>query len=182
MRLTVTHPRVTAGTPSSTAKGGGKTGTTNDYKNAAFLGFAPHATGGRYAADAGHIVGVYVGYDDNVPLVNGRIRLSGASGALPAWIGAIDDMQHAGLLGKPAGMPVDDAWDLWLGRPALRVSVDTDAGLPIGDDAALTEPAKIWVPLPELPGRMALKVAYDPDRPSRPAPRTEMYLQELRHE
>ncbi len=50
----------------------GKTGTTNDFTDAWFLGFDPEIT-----------AGVWVGHDDNQTLGN---RESGARVALPAWI------------------------------------------------------------------------------------------------
>lgn len=47
----------------------GKTGTTNDKKDAWFAGFTPH-----------HVAVVWVGYDDNT-----THNLTGASGAVPIW-------------------------------------------------------------------------------------------------
>ncbi len=47
----------------------GKTGTTNDKKDAWFAGFTPH-----------HVAVVWVGYDDNA-----SANLTGASGAVPIW-------------------------------------------------------------------------------------------------
>ena len=44
---------------------GGKTGTTNDYKNAAFIGYAPKASADGFHVEDALFVGVYVGYDDN---------------------------------------------------------------------------------------------------------------------
>jgi len=67
----------------------GKTGTTNDYRNAAFLGFiaAPKGQGKGYDATAGYAIGVYTGYDDNRPLTNRLgFRGTGASAAIPAWL------------------------------------------------------------------------------------------------
>lgn len=48
----------------------GKTGTTNDYKDAWFVGFTPD-----------YLALVWVGYDDNTPT-----NMSGAMGALPIWV------------------------------------------------------------------------------------------------
>ncbi|MEC4890661.1 MAG: PBP1A family penicillin-binding protein [Nitrospira sp.] len=50
----------------------GKTGTTNDYVNAWFIGGAPNL-----------VTGVYVGFDDRRPLGDGE---TGARSALPIWI------------------------------------------------------------------------------------------------
>ena len=62
---------------------GGKTGTTNDYRSAWFVG---------YTADL--VVGVFVGFDDNSTLGNHE---TGAVSALPIWI---DFMKNANA-GKP---------------------------------------------------------------------------------
>ena len=65
----------------------GKTGTANDYRNAAFLGYVPvvatNQTG--LSLEGGYTVGVYTGFDANMPMVKGGFRVSGALGALPAW-------------------------------------------------------------------------------------------------
>ncbi len=56
----------------------GKTGTTNDYKDALFIGYSPSTS-----------VGVWVGNDDATTLGPGE---TGAKAALPIWI---EFMQHA---------------------------------------------------------------------------------------
>lgn len=65
----------------------GKTGTANDYRNSAFVGYvpvlAPDQSG--LSLQGGFTVGVYAGYDDNQPMVKGGTRVSGSLGALPAW-------------------------------------------------------------------------------------------------
>lgn len=61
----------------------GKTGTTNDYKDALFIGYAPSIA-----------VGVWVGMDDASTL---GPRETGAKAALPIWI----DVMQAALAGKP---------------------------------------------------------------------------------
>jgi penicillin-binding protein 1A len=114
---------------------GGKTGTTNDYKNAAFLGFAPGFRDGVWTPEAGAMIGVYVGYDDNRPMSRGRIRLAGASGALPAWIGAAQALASAGLLGSPPTPPAD-GWRLTPPSGLLYVEVDPKTGLPIDEPDA----------------------------------------------
>lgn len=64
---------------------GGKTGTTNEYKDAWFVGFLPNLT-----------VGVWTGFDDFTSL--GRLE-TGARAALPAWIdymqNVIDEVDYA---------------------------------------------------------------------------------------
>ena len=61
----------------------GKTGTTNDLRDAWFMGFSPSL-----------VTGVWVGMDDSTPL--GR-RETGATAALPIWI----DVMRAGLKDRP---------------------------------------------------------------------------------
>lgn len=61
----------------------GKTGTTNDYKDALFIGYAPSIA-----------VGVWVGVDDASTL---GPRETGAKAALPVWI----DFLQAALEGQP---------------------------------------------------------------------------------
>ena len=65
---------------------GGKTGTTNDFRSAWFMGFSPQI-----------VVGVFVGFDDNRSLGKGE---TGAVAALPVFI---EFMQEA-----LKGMPVMD--------------------------------------------------------------------------
>lgn len=117
---------------------GGKTGTTNDFKNAAFLGFAPTFQDGAWTPD-GYVVGAYVGYDDNRPMTNGRIRLAGSSGALPAWIGTVRGLADAGLLGEP-GAPPDGGWQLTDTPGLVRVEVDGTQGLPVGEPPPVASP------------------------------------------
>lgn len=81
----------------------GKTGTTNDYRNAAFVGFAPRTTPEGAAWGSAFTIAAYVGYDDNRSMKRGSLRVQGASGALPAWIGTVRGLAEAGLLG-PGGV------------------------------------------------------------------------------
>jgi membrane peptidoglycan carboxypeptidase len=67
----------------------GKTGTTNDYTNAYFAGFLPYPTEKNMPLDVenSYVITSYVGYDHNLSMKRGGLRISGAQGALPAWIG-----------------------------------------------------------------------------------------------
>jgi penicillin-binding protein 1A len=103
----------------------GKTGTTNGFRNAAFLGFVP-AQKGLFT------LGVYVGYDDNRSMRRGNTVLHGASGALPAWIGTVEGLQSAGLLGEL------DLWENYQTDAAYRyVRVSSASGLPDPSGEAL---------------------------------------------
>ena len=50
----------------------GKTGTTNGYRNAAFVGMVPKAQSGTWELMEGVTVATYVGFDDNAPMRFGR--------------------------------------------------------------------------------------------------------------
>ena len=67
---------------------GGKTGTTNDYTDAWFIGFDPDIT-----------VGVWVGLDQKKPIGNG---MTGTTAALPIWI---DIMKPYIATRRAAGTP-----------------------------------------------------------------------------
>lgn len=85
----ITKPGGTAGNMQKlgfTAPCGGKTGTTNAYKNAWFCGFTSDLT-----------AAVWVGFDRPVTIAD---RAYGGSIALPLWVGA---MQKAAQRGYPMG-------------------------------------------------------------------------------
>ncbi len=66
----------------------GKTGTANQFRNAAFMGYIPVLSVDNESLmtlAGGYAVGVYVGFDTNDPMVKGTTRISGAQGALPIW-------------------------------------------------------------------------------------------------
>jgi penicillin-binding protein 1A len=62
---------------------GGKTGTTNDFTDAWFIGFSPSVT-----------CGTWIGYDDRQSLGE---KETGARAALPMWM----DFMRAAIAGKP---------------------------------------------------------------------------------
>ncbi|MGL1934543.1 MAG: transglycosylase domain-containing protein [Fibrobacterales bacterium] len=70
----------------------GKTGTTNSFRNAAFLGGVAgwDETTDGFTPYAGHTIGSYVGFDNNRPMISKALKVSGASGPLPQW----SDMAH----------------------------------------------------------------------------------------
>lgn len=153
---------------------GGKTGTTNEFRNAAFVGFAPVVSTAGYDVAAGYTVAAYVGYDDNRPMVSGRISLAGASGALPAWLLTIDGMQRAGLLGEPVGLDVEaSAWPLVQPSDLLRRPMARGTGAVLdGTPYDPSEPS-VLVRLPALIPEP--RVQFQPViRPERIAPRTDL--------
>ena len=125
----------------------GKTGTTNSYKNSAFVGFVPGLPTGGTAAPGteplrwgqGQVVAVYVGYDDNREMRNGAVRLAGASGSLPAWLGTAEAVARASDVGERVDLVELDfgtGGELPITWPTgtAAVAVDSATGLPI--DAA----------------------------------------------
>ncbi|MDB5103308.1 MAG: Peptidoglycan glycosyltransferase [Fibrobacteres bacterium] len=66
----------------------GKTGTTNDYRNGAFLGFvsAPKGQNKGFDSQSGFAIGNYVGFDDNISMLRKGFKGTGSSVAIPAWI------------------------------------------------------------------------------------------------
>ncbi|MFM2162214.1 MAG: hypothetical protein RLZZ383_1726 [Pseudomonadota bacterium] len=108
---------------------GGKTGTTNDARNVAFLGFLPQVTRAETTMDGAWTLGVYVGYDDNRPLKLGNSALSGATGALPAWTTMAQRIAQLPVYAY--GRPPADGWYA-LGGPALEPS-----GVPESPDATV---------------------------------------------
>ncbi|MBT3223005.1 MAG: hypothetical protein HN348_28355 [Proteobacteria bacterium] len=152
---------------------GGKTGTTNEFRNAAFVGFAPKFSRRGYSMDEGYIVASYVGYDDNDPMVTGSIRLAGASGALPAWISTIDGMAEAGLLGDPGTLSAEEARILDSAR-VLRVPVDETGRVLEGERDGSVDPAAatILIAMPDVPKQQSFDLELV-DRPVRVAPKTE---------
>jgi penicillin-binding protein 1A len=95
----------------------GKTGTTNDFTDAWFLGFTPSLT-----------AGVWVGYDDKQ--ISLGHKESGARAALPLWL----EFMKMALDGKP----VEDFTNvepLEKQAQTREVKVDTPDSAPTEDDA-----------------------------------------------
>ncbi len=85
----------------------GKTGTTNDKKDAWFAGFTPH-----------HVAVVWVGYDDN-----SSASLTGASGAVPIWAHYMRSFAST--------LPQDDfRWPLGVNVKTISVEEQKGLGVP----------------------------------------------------
>jgi len=105
---------------------GGKTGTTNDYRSAWFMGFSPDL-----------VVGVYIGFDDNRSLGNNE---TGSQEAVPIFV----DFMEQALKDKPAlpfKAPANAKYAMIRGireafRPGTEPSLSTEvlgaAGAPSG--------------------------------------------------
>ena len=155
----------------------GKTGTTNDFRNAAFLGFAPRADHDGYLARTGAVIGVYVGYDDNRPMRAGNLAVDGAKGALPAWIGSARGLYEAELLGTVSNPPEGRYWPLHVPDGYARVPVDKTVGLEVEPGQ---EEAEILVV--EAPVFAEASSFAETPRPTRVAPTTEAMIRALLEE
>lgn len=95
----------------------GKTGTTDDYRDAWFIGYNNKL-----------VVGIWVGFDDNSSLGNNQ---SGAVAALPTWPAI---MRKAVYLDSPvnsSGNPIVDGSKYRFDRPAgiVEVEISSETGL-----------------------------------------------------
>lgn len=116
----------------------GKTGTTNSYRNSAFVGFVPGIPEGkdRLTAAEGLVVATYVGYDDNREMRRGSIRIAGASGSLPVWIEASRGVARASLVGDrldlaDLGFSGSDVVPLAWPSELIPTRINLLSGLPI---------------------------------------------------
>ncbi|WP_417913976.1 transglycosylase domain-containing protein [Candidatus Electronema sp. JM] len=105
----------------------GKTGTANDFRNVAFIGFVPTGVDmdeTALLASVGSTVGVYVGFDSNEQMEHGSFRVSGALGALPVWIrlanalytqeGCADHLAPEVLTGSSIGLRYPETGQLFM--------------------------------------------------------------------
>jgi penicillin-binding protein 1A len=134
----------------------GKTGTTNDFTDAWFLGFSPSLT-----------CGVYVGFDDHRTLGN---KEEGARVALPIWLDfmgqilkgkPVEDFAHSPLLKSPDQVKeiLANSEPERLLAPAVSPAVVPAASKPIPQTTPPGEP-------PEAPK----KEVSTPKPPANPAP------------
>jgi penicillin-binding protein 1A len=137
---------------------GGKTGTTNDYTDAWFIGFSPSIT-----------CGTWIGFDDRQSLGD---KETGARGALPMWMAfmkvaladrpneefsrpnapkrALDLPMQPSLDAAPAAEPTlkdDDTDGSGAGRPAPATPTPAPTTLP-NDEAEPAKPSGPTVPQP----------------------------------
>jgi penicillin-binding protein 1A len=118
----------------------GKTGTTNDYVNATYVGFLPYPAeeGMReLSAENAYTIAAYVGYDTNEPMVKRGFKVAGGTGALPAWVetaltlvreeGFAEKLDWKSLVErKVAEVPFD------YGSEAARIAVPLHSGFVLG--------------------------------------------------
>ncbi len=113
---------------------GGKTGTTNDFTDAWFIGFSPSVT-----------CGTWIGFDDRQTLGKGE---QGAKAALPMWI----DFMKAAIAGK------DDEVFPAAGAPkkvlAVKPGAADDASAAKPEDADPDDPDAAAAPSSTIPERL----------------------------
>lgn len=131
----------------------GKTGTANEFRNAAFVGYVPVLADGASIMQlpGGYSVGVYVGFDDNRSMTRGATHITGAGGTLPTWSSIAMTLVNM----DNAGDKVDLA-DLSFNGLPLRF---TDAGqvfVPVDSDRGGSV----------VPGRGALRASLAPSIPA----------------
>lgn len=114
----------------------GKTGTANENRNVAFLGYVPvlaQDDSSVLALENGYTVGVYVGHDRNQKMSRG---IDGAHGALPAWTviaQALVDHEQIGDRADPVDLQFNSGLPLRypdVGQVFLPVS--EQSGVPSG--------------------------------------------------
>jgi membrane peptidoglycan carboxypeptidase len=133
----------------------GKTGTTNDYRNVAFMGALPTYVNEKngISTDSVVAVGSYVGFDDNKPLKSGRTRIAGASGGLPQWAAFVKE--EMGILGIPEQVDFFDISMLATGEVPLvlpnergELTVDPMTGLMVEGSGASAGRPLPWLEVP----------------------------------
>jgi penicillin-binding protein 1A len=143
-----TELRVTLGKPGApqvpvSVPAYGKTGTTNDYRNAAFLGFvaAPKGQGKGFDPSAGYTIGVYTGFDDNRVMARAGFRGTGASAAIPAWLAIAQEITRIQNYASRVDAPEADSWNaeetpLFQQERYKMHKVSRRTGLPLEADAS----------------------------------------------
>jgi penicillin-binding protein 1A len=142
----------------------GKTGTTNDFMDAAFVGFTPTLT-----------CGVWVGFDDRRSL---GAREDGARAALPIWMefmtewlkdAPAEDFAHSPRLTKPE--QVDEILASSGSKPILAQGAGSSpAGTAPGAGAERSSAAREKAATPAAPGATSTGPGTVPPKPPAPAP------------
>ena len=111
---------------------GGKTGTTNDFTDAWFVGFSPSIT-----------CGVWIGFDEKKTL---GPKETGGEAALPVWI----DFMKVALQGrdKEAFAPLDDDTKPSPSNPQLKTKVAETPHIPVPTPSSTNAPQQPAAPTP----------------------------------
>ena len=153
----------------------GKTGTANQFRNAAFLGYVPVLAGDGQSVmqlEGGYTVGVYVGYDENLPMVRGTTHVTGSFGALPIWsrmASSILDHEQVGDRIDPVDLTFNGLGLRYPATGQLFVPVDPDqGGAVIPGRGARTGRVPPQAPVILTYGRVMGRGHFEPDRFFRP--------------
>ncbi|MCX7793793.1 MAG: PBP1A family penicillin-binding protein [Thermodesulfovibrionales bacterium] len=123
----------------------GKTGTTNEYRDAWFIGYTPNL-----------VAGVWIGYDDMRPIGEHE---TGARAALPVWLNFMKSID----LGEPEDFPVPEGIVArYVDRTTGLLADHEGTGIILGYFKEGTEP-RDYAPLPE-------ERINEPLRPAEPGP------------
>ena len=145
----------------------GKTGTANRFTNAAFVGVVPglDREGDSVTLEECYVLAVYVGFDDNRPMVKTSTHVTGSSGALPVWTRLANavildreyaknvdvvDMSFAGFSEMPLHYPD-------LGQIEVSVDPGKDSGTTVvtfgkENDEGGMKPARYFLPFWRMRG------------------------------
>ncbi|MFI4973382.1 MAG: penicillin-binding protein 1A [Caulobacterales bacterium] len=144
---------------------GGKTGTTNDFRSAWFIGFTPQI-----------VVGTFVGFDDNRSLGHGE---TGAVAALPIFIEfmqeALKGLSPMDFTAPPGTVFAQVGPNREAFRPGTEPSAYVQAPLGVGPAAGAPQ---ISAPPPGAPGPIPIKPTEAPPkaiRPQKPDDMTGLY-------
>jgi membrane peptidoglycan carboxypeptidase len=160
----------------------GKTGTTNDYRNVAFMGALPTyvAEQNGIALDSVVAIGSYVGFDDNKPLKSGRTRIAGASGGLPQW--AAFAKEEIDIQGIPEHIDFFDISMLATGEVPLvlpnergELKVDPMTGFVLPESEASAGRSLPWLEVPGFRAAVA-EAATDSTASAEAAPAPELSI------
>lgn len=160
----------------------GKTGTTNDYRNVAFMGALPTyvAEQNGVALDSVVAIGSYVGFDDNKPLKSGRTRIAGASGGLPQW--AAFAKEEIDIQGIPEHIDFFDISMLATGEVPLvlpnergELKVDPMTGFVLPESEASAGRSLPWLEVPGFRAAVA-EAATDSATSAESAPAPELSI------
>ena len=160
----------------------GKTGTTNDYRNVAFMGALPTYVTEQngIALDSVVAIGSYVGFDDNKPLKSGRTRIAGASGGLPQW--AAFAKEEIDIQGIPEHIDFFDISMLATGEVPLvlpnergELKVDPMTGFVLPESEASAGRSLPWLEVPGFRAAVA-EAATDSAASAEAAPTPELSI------
>lgn len=124
----------------------GKTGTTNDYKDAWFVGFSPNLT-----------VGIYIGFDQPVSMGHGE---TGGQNAAPIFKEFMTD-----AVGKQPPLPFRVPPGIRMVRVDLKSGIPSAAGAVVEAFKAGTEPGSGYVAKGDGWGGASSSGEGDPDNP-----------------